>query len=119
MEPFGDMARFSPLVTSVLLMAFRYGAAFIGFDDFVLVRQAILLTIDTFGFSHILPIFGLPFLVARQHMLGQTDQDRRLPSVQLFLMYLMYKLIGLYCHSNYNLCDHTEATSNGMGLVCS
>ncbi|KAJ0046956.1 hypothetical protein Pint_05590 [Pistacia integerrima] len=45
-------------------------------------------------------------------MLGQTDQDRRLPSVQLFLMYLMYRLIGLYCHSNYNPCDHTEATSN-------
>ncbi|KAJ0034437.1 hypothetical protein Pint_24145 [Pistacia integerrima] len=71
----------------------RYGAAFIGFDDFFLVRQAILLTIDTFGFSHILPVFGLPFLVVRQHMLGQTDQDRRLLSVQLFLMYLMYGLI--------------------------
>ncbi|XP_031285768.1 GPI ethanolamine phosphate transferase 3-like [Pistacia vera] len=26
-------------------------------------------------------------------MLGQTDQDRRLLSVQLFLMYLMYGLI--------------------------
>uniref|UniRef100_A0A2N9F9R6 Cation/H+ exchanger domain-containing protein n=1 Tax=Fagus sylvatica TaxID=28930 RepID=A0A2N9F9R6_FAGSY len=46
----------------------RYGAAFIGFDEFVLIRQAILLTIDTFGFSHILPIFGLPFLVTRQHL---------------------------------------------------
>jgi hypothetical protein len=38
------------------------------FDEFVLIRQAILLTIDTFGFSHILPIFGLPFLVTRQHL---------------------------------------------------
>ncbi|XP_044462236.1 GPI ethanolamine phosphate transferase 3 isoform X3 [Mangifera indica] len=71
----------------------RYGAAFIGFDDFVLVRQAILLTIDTFGFSHILPVFGLPFLVSNLVMSGRTDQDRRLASMQLFLMYLMYGLI--------------------------
>lgn len=41
------------------------------FDEFILIRQAILLTIDTFGFSHILPIFGLPFLVACQYMLSQ------------------------------------------------
>ncbi|KAH9726377.1 GPI ethanolamine phosphate transferase 3 [Citrus sinensis] len=71
----------------------RYGAAFIGYDEFVLVRQAILLTIDTFGFSHIIPVFGLPFLVARQKLLGRTDQDRRLLLLQLSQMYLMYGLI--------------------------
>lgn len=71
----------------------RYGAAFIGYDEFVLVRQAILLTIDTFGFSHIIPVFGLPFLVARQKLLGRTDQDRRLLHLQLSQMYLMYGLI--------------------------
>ncbi|KAJ4722696.1 GPI ethanolamine phosphate transferase 3 [Melia azedarach] len=70
----------------------RYGAAFIGFDEFILVRQALLLTIDTFGFSHIIPVFGLPFLVADQQLLGQTDQDRRLIIMQLYLMYLMYGL---------------------------
>ncbi|XP_020518434.1 uncharacterized protein LOC18421801 isoform X2 [Amborella trichopoda] len=41
----------------------RYGAAFVGFDDFNIVRQGILLFVDTFGISHILPIFGLPLLV--------------------------------------------------------
>ncbi|KAG4970303.1 hypothetical protein JHK82_035992 [Glycine max] len=45
----------------------RYGAAFIGFEEFVLVRQAILLAIDTFGFSIILPVFGLPLLVATKY----------------------------------------------------
>lgn len=33
----------------------------------MLVRQAILLAIDTFGFSIILPVFGLPFLVATKY----------------------------------------------------
>ncbi|KAH1201031.1 Protein NRT1/ PTR FAMILY 4.5 [Glycine max] len=45
----------------------RYGAAFIGFEEFVLVRQAILLAIHTFGFSIILPVFGLPLLVATKY----------------------------------------------------
>lgn len=42
------------------------------FDEFVLVRQAILLTIDTFGFSHIVPVFGLPFL-----LLTAGDEPKR------------------------------------------
>ncbi|KAL5849996.1 hypothetical protein ACOSQ4_008009 [Xanthoceras sorbifolium] len=71
----------------------RYGAAFIGFDEFILVRQAILLTIETFGFSHILPVFGLPFLVARQYLMGQTEQDGRLLFMQLSQIYLMYGFI--------------------------
>jgi phosphatidylinositol glycan class O len=49
------------LMNDLTLIVFR-------FDEFVLVRQAIFLTIDTFGFSHFLPIFGLPFLVAHQYM---------------------------------------------------
>ncbi|KAH9726379.1 GPI ethanolamine phosphate transferase 3 [Citrus sinensis] len=79
----------------------RYGAAFIGYDEFVLVRQAILLTIDTFGFSHIIPVFGLPFLVARQKLLGRTDQDRRLLLLQLsqvwglFAPKFVFDVVGL------------------------
>ncbi|KAL2530676.1 Alkaline-phosphatase-like family protein [Forsythia ovata] len=68
----------------------RYAAAFIGFDEFNLIRQAILLTIDTFGFSHIFPIFGLPFLVACCYPLRQ---NKRLFSMQLCQVYLMYGLI--------------------------
>ncbi|KAK1577796.1 hypothetical protein Q3G72_024883 [Acer saccharum] len=71
----------------------RYGAAFIGFDEFVLVRQAFLLTIETFGFSYILPVFGLPFLVARQYLMGQTEKDGKLLSMQLSQIYLMYGFI--------------------------
>ncbi|KAG2713259.1 hypothetical protein I3760_04G168800 [Carya illinoinensis] len=67
----------------------RYGAAFIGFDEFILIRQAILLTIDTFGFSHILPIFALPCLVARQNMLSQ----KQFILMRLSQVYLMYGLI--------------------------
>ncbi|XP_041007365.1 GPI ethanolamine phosphate transferase 3 isoform X2 [Juglans microcarpa x Juglans regia] len=67
----------------------RYGAAFIGFDEFILIRQAIFLTIDTFGFSHILPIFALPFLVARQNMLSQ----KQFILMRLSQVYLTYGLI--------------------------
>lgn len=44
----------------VILLIFR-------FDHFNIIRQGILLSIDTFGVSHILPILGLPFLVAFQY----------------------------------------------------
>ncbi|KAL6990201.1 hypothetical protein U1Q18_015949 [Sarracenia purpurea var. burkii] len=71
----------------------RYAAAFIGFDEFILIPQAILLTIDTFGFSHILPIFGLPLLVARRLPFGQGEQRKRLFFMQLSQVYLVYGLI--------------------------
>ncbi|XP_038714577.1 GPI ethanolamine phosphate transferase 3 isoform X2 [Tripterygium wilfordii] len=72
----------------------RYGAAFIGFDEFVLIRQAILLTIDTFGFSHILPVFGLAYLVSCQDLSGhQTDQEKFLIFMKLTQMYMIYGLI--------------------------
>ncbi|KAK9026042.1 hypothetical protein V6N11_038890 [Hibiscus sabdariffa] len=70
----------------------RYGAAFIGFDEFVLIPQAILLTIDTFGFSHILSVFGLPLFVAFSSMFNQTEH-RSLFSIKLFWIFLVYGLI--------------------------
>ncbi|XP_043688979.1 GPI ethanolamine phosphate transferase 3 [Telopea speciosissima] len=71
----------------------RYGAAFIGFDEFILVRQAILLAIDTFGVSHILPIFGLPFLVSLQYPCFQSKQAKRILLVKLLQVFLIYGLI--------------------------
>ncbi|XP_052188828.1 uncharacterized protein LOC127799126 [Diospyros lotus] len=71
----------------------RYAAAFIGFEEFTIVPQAILLSIDTFGFSHILPIFGLPFLVIRKLAFGQRKQRKQLFFLQLSQAYLMYGLI--------------------------
>ncbi|KAL3621584.1 hypothetical protein CASFOL_036496 [Castilleja foliolosa] len=68
----------------------RYAAAFVGFDEFNLIRQAVLLTIDTFGFSHILPIFGLPLLFACCYPL---KKNKRLFSLRLCQVYLMYGLI--------------------------
>ncbi|TKY54346.1 NRT1/ PTR FAMILY 8.1 [Spatholobus suberectus] len=68
----------------------RYGAAFIGFEEFVLVRQAILLAIDTFGFSIILPVFGLPFLVASKY---QAKMGMHFIFTQLSQMYTTYGLI--------------------------
>ncbi|CAG7911059.1 hypothetical protein BRARA_J01824 [Brassica rapa] len=62
----------------------RYGAAFVGFDEFVLIRQAILLTIETFGFSIILSVFGLPLLIP-------THGEKRR---QLFQMYMLYGVIS-------------------------
>uniref|UniRef100_A0A1D1YWQ8 GPI ethanolamine phosphate transferase 3 n=1 Tax=Anthurium amnicola TaxID=1678845 RepID=A0A1D1YWQ8_9ARAE len=54
----------------------RYGAAFIGFEHFNLIRQGILLAIDTFGFSHILPIFGTPLLVALRYQYSRSNQGK-------------------------------------------
>lgn len=71
----------------------RYAAAFIGFEEFILFPQAILLTIDTFGFSHILPIFGLPFLALQQVGSGQGEQGKGLFFLQLCQVYLMYGLV--------------------------
>lgn len=71
----------------------RYGAAFIGFDDFILIRQAILLTIDTFGFSLLLPIFGLPFLVAHQYPSVQSNQRKAFIFARLSQAYMIYGLI--------------------------
>ncbi|EYU22364.1 hypothetical protein MIMGU_mgv1a0200002mg, partial [Erythranthe guttata] len=63
------------------------------FDEFNLTRQAILLTIDTFGFSHILPIFGLPFLVTCYYSLRQNKQ-----------VYLMYGFITALTATFTMLC---------------
>lgn len=79
----------------------RYAAAFIGFDEFLLIRQAILLTIDTFGFSHILPIFGLPLLVARCFPLRHNKQ---VFSIRLCQVCLMYGLITAITASFTMLC---------------
>ncbi|GAU16760.1 hypothetical protein TSUD_200030 [Trifolium subterraneum] len=68
----------------------RYGAAFIGFEEFMLVRQAILLAIDTYGFSIILPVFGLPFLVATKY---QDNLGKHFLFTQLSQMYTAYGLI--------------------------
>lgn len=46
------------------------------FDDFNLIRQGFLLAIDTFGISHILPILGLPFLVALRCPFSTQNQGR-------------------------------------------
>uniref|UniRef100_A0A7N0ZXE6 GPI ethanolamine phosphate transferase 3 n=1 Tax=Kalanchoe fedtschenkoi TaxID=63787 RepID=A0A7N0ZXE6_KALFE len=67
----------------------RYGAAFIGFDEFIFARQAALQAIETFGFSHILPILGLPFLVAD----GNSDQGR--PFLLFKKISLAYLILGM------------------------
>ncbi|KAL0735691.1 hypothetical protein Bca4012_011901 [Brassica carinata] len=69
----------------------RYGAAFVGFDEFVLIRQAILLTIETFGFSIILSVFGLPLLIP---IISQTPQAHGEKRHKLFQMYMLYGVIS-------------------------
>ncbi|KAK7363376.1 hypothetical protein VNO77_05517 [Canavalia gladiata] len=68
----------------------RYGAAFIGFEEFMLIRQAILLAIDTFGFSIILPVFGLPFLVVNRI---QANLGKQYLFTQLSQIYTTYGIV--------------------------
>ncbi|CAI9113243.1 OLC1v1013816C1 [Oldenlandia corymbosa var. corymbosa] len=70
----------------------RYAAAFIGFDEFNIIWQAALLTLDTFGFSHILPILGLPLVVAFSHPKKRTKEKEDSFSIRLCQVYLMYGL---------------------------
>ncbi|XP_042385717.1 GPI ethanolamine phosphate transferase 3-like isoform X1 [Zingiber officinale] len=71
----------------------RYGAAFIGFDHFNIIRQGFLLAIDTFGVSHILPILGIPFIV----ILKLQNSNKRVSVDNIFLsltqVFLIYGLI--------------------------
>ncbi|XP_026435144.1 GPI ethanolamine phosphate transferase 3-like [Papaver somniferum] len=70
--------------------------SFFKFDEFNLIRQAILLTIDAFGVSLILPILGLPLLVVLQYPYSQATgrtQGRGIFFVKLSQVFLMYGLI--------------------------
>ncbi|KAF5177764.1 Gpi ethanolamine phosphate transferase [Thalictrum thalictroides] len=71
----------------------RYGAAFTGFDEFNLVRQAIILFIDTFGVSHILPILGAPLLVVFNYPKRLNFRERSGLLVNLSQVLLIYGLI--------------------------
>lgn len=82
----------------------RYGAAFIGFDEFVLIRQAILLTVETFGFSHILSLFGLPILVAHQFLFKQAEQKNNILSARLIQVFMIFGLISATTTTATILC---------------
>ncbi|KAB2096272.1 hypothetical protein ES319_A01G097800v1 [Gossypium barbadense] len=81
----------------------RYGAAFVGFDEFILIPQAILLTIDTFGFSHILSVFGLPLFVAFPSPFNQTEHKSLFP-IKLFWIFMVYGLITAITATATILC---------------
>lgn len=72
----------------------RYGAAFIGFDHFHIIRQGLLLSIDTFGVSHILPVLSLPFIV----ILWSASKNSEVKAKDVIInsliqVHLMYGLI--------------------------
>lgn len=72
----------------------RYGAAFIGFDHFHIIRQGLLLCIDTFGISHVLPILSLPLIAIVWY--NTTSKDNELKDVilnNINKVLLMYGLI--------------------------
>ncbi|KAB2044563.1 hypothetical protein ES319_D01G100000v1 [Gossypium barbadense] len=81
----------------------RYGAAFVGFDEFILIPQAILLTIDTFGFSNILSVFGLPLFVAFPSSFNQTEHKSLFP-IKLFWIFMVYGLITAITAAATILC---------------
>lgn len=71
----------------------RYGAAFIGFEHFSIIRQGLLLAIDTFGVSHILPILSLPLLVILQYQNTKKNQAEDVLFFNLTKVFLIYGLI--------------------------
>ncbi|KAK8914641.1 hypothetical protein KSP39_PZI024417 [Platanthera zijinensis] len=71
----------------------RYVAAFTGFEHFNIVQQGILLAIDTFGVSHIIPVMSLPFLVISKHQIFKKESSKGFLLVNLTQAFLMYGLI--------------------------
>ncbi|KAL5231786.1 hypothetical protein ABZP36_030562 [Zizania latifolia] len=72
----------------------RYGAAFIGFDHFHIIRQGLLLSIDTFGVSHILPVLSLPFMAIFWHnTASKNSKVKNAIASSLIQVLLMYGLI--------------------------
>lgn len=72
----------------------RYGAAFIGFDDFNIIRQGILLAIDTFGVSHILPILSLPlFVIFHRYEVSEKNLAKGINLLHLTQVFLIYGFI--------------------------
>ncbi|WOK99973.1 GPI ethanolamine phosphate transferase 3 [Canna indica] len=71
----------------------RYGAAFIGFDHFNIIRQGLLLTIDTFGVSHILPILGIPLIIILQLQNSKKNVSEDNIFLNLTQAFLIYGLI--------------------------
>eukprot|EP01018_Ginkgo_biloba_P008442 Gb_15312 [translate_table: standard] len=82
----------------------RIGAAFIGFDNFNIIRQGILLAIDTFGVSHILPIFGLPLLVTTQNSHLWSEKHRELFFLLLVQVFLIYGLVSALTATLTTIC---------------
>ncbi|BAF26147.1 uncharacterized protein [Oryza sativa Japonica Group] len=72
----------------------RYGAAFIGFDHFHIIRQGLLLSIDTFGVSHILPVLSLPFIaICWYNSASKNSKVNDATVTRLIQVLLMYGLI--------------------------
>ncbi|KAH9319619.1 hypothetical protein KI387_021388, partial [Taxus chinensis] len=82
----------------------RYGAAFIGFDNFNIIRQGVLLALDTFGVSHILPVFGLPLLVTKKHPHVRYDKHRELFLLQIVQVFLIYGLVSVIMVTFSTIC---------------
>ncbi|CAO2193128.1 unnamed protein product [Urochloa humidicola] len=87
----------------------RYGAAFIGFDHFHIIRQGLLLSIDTFGVSHILPILSLPFISMVWY--NTTSKDKKLKDVilnNITQVLLMFGLITAITGTLTIICVHIQ-----------
>ncbi|VAI28620.1 unnamed protein product [Triticum turgidum subsp. durum] len=71
----------------------RYGAAFIGFDNFHIIRQGFLLSIDTFGVSHILPVLSLPFIAI--HCYNTALKKSKVKDVTINILIQVHLMYGL------------------------
>ncbi|KAI0488978.1 hypothetical protein KFK09_028819 [Dendrobium nobile] len=82
----------------------RYAAAFIGFEHFNIVQQGILLAIDTFGVSHIIPVLSIPFLVISKHQISKKKQPDGLLFINLTQAFLIYGLITAFTTTLTIIC---------------
>lgn len=71
----------------------RYAAAFIGFDQFNIYCQGVLLAIDTFGASHILPVVSLALLIAKRTPGTRNVSSNAFYKSQMSQAFLLYGLV--------------------------
>ena len=77
-----------------------YNASICSFDHFHIIRQGFLLSIDTFGVSHILPILSLPFIAIVWY--NTTSKDNELKDVILNNINKVLNMVTFSCNKENN-----------------
>lgn len=76
-------------ITCMLCNDICHNSKFCRFDNFHIIRQGFLLSIDTFGVSHILPVLSLPFIAI--HCYNTASKKSKVKDVTINILIQVLK----------------------------